>query len=189
VAAGLALLWMSMPALAGKPIYHCTKDGQTVLTDQPCDGAAPAPVGHGSEPGTSVAGSAQAVVGTWAGQAQYQGTESGQRIDAAQSLTPLTLSLTADGKVAGASPDNGCEWSGEWTAGSSPTRFSLELSASGCRYPSFDRRYTGNLSVTWADQSAQFGLQAFDQAHAGQGARMYDIRATLKVDRGAKTDR
>ncbi len=171
--------------MAGKPVYHCSKDGQTVLTDQPCDGAAPASPGHGSEPGTPIAGTAQTVVGTWAGQTQYQGTESGQRIDAAQATVPLTLSFTADGKVAGASPDNGCEWSGVWTAGPSPTRFSLELAASGCRYRSFDRRYTGNLSVAWADQSAQLGLQAFDQPHAGQGARMYDIRATLQVERGA----
>jgi hypothetical protein len=89
------------------------------------------------------------------------------------------LTFSADGKVSGTSPDNGCQWLGVWSAGSTPRLFSLDVSFSGCRYAGFNRRFSGNLTATFPEQSAQLVLQAFDVFHAGQTPRMYDIKATL----------
>jgi hypothetical protein len=176
----LAALLMSLPVCAAKPVYRCVKDGLPVLSDQPCDGAATGDSATGSPTSAPPAGGAQSMPGEWRGQAQYQASESNQQIDAAHAVVALVLKFTADGKVSGSSPDNGCEWLGLWTAGATPRLFTLDISAAGCRFSGFNRRYTGSLSATWMEQSAQVGLQAFDLPHPGQSARMYDIRASLR---------
>lgn len=181
----IALAWVPLPASATSPIYRCTKDGQTVLTDRPCEGISPAPTSGVAAAAPSGAVGNQAVVsssvvGEWRGQTQYQGSESGQAIGEAHTVVPLVLTFSADGKIYGASPDNGCQWLGAWTPGSTPRLFSLDVSFSGCRYAGFNRRFSGNLIATFSEQSAQLTLQAFDVFHAGQTPRMYDIKVTLR---------
>jgi hypothetical protein len=175
VVAGCAL-----PASATSPIYRCTKDGQTVLTDRPCEGSTPALTSGATAAAPSGVVGNQAVVGEWRGETQYQGSEGGQQIGEAHSVVPLVLTLSADGKIYGASPDNGCQWLGVWSPGSTPRLFSLDVSFSGCRYAGFNRRFSGNLIATFSEQSAQLTLQAFDVFHPGQTPRMYDIKATLR---------
>jgi hypothetical protein len=181
----VVLVVLASRASATSPIYRCTKDGQTVLTDRPCEGDTPAPVSGatGAAPSGTVGNqvsAASSVVGEWRGQTQYQASESGQQIGEAHTVVPLVLTFCADGKVSGASSDNGCEWLGVWSPGSTPRLFSLDVSLSGCRYAGFNRRFSGNLIATFPERSAQLTMQGFDVFHGGQTPRMYDIKATLR---------
>jgi hypothetical protein len=97
-------------ALAATPIFKCTKDGKTVYTDRACDSTG-APAADPGVTGSSAGGSAtisatQTVVGDWLGQTQYQAGVNGVRVAEAQSVVPLVLTFSADGKVTGSSPDN-----------------------------------------------------------------------------------
>jgi hypothetical protein len=92
------------------PIYRCTVNGQTVLTDKPCDGPTTVPTSGvtGLTPSGPVSGQlsgAQTIVGAWSGQTQFQGAENAQVIEAAHSVVPLVLTFSADGKVSGSSAD------------------------------------------------------------------------------------
>jgi hypothetical protein len=103
-------LGISSSASAVTTVYHCTKDGQIVLTDKPCD--VPSAAGAGTAPAIGTApkeiSATPTVVGEWKGQTQNYGTENGQLLADAHSVVVLTLSFTEDGKVSGSSPDNGC---------------------------------------------------------------------------------
>jgi hypothetical protein len=172
-------------SVAAAPVYRCLQNGQTVLTDKPCEGTSAQPSFGASavSPGGAAAkqvSAPQSVVGDWRGQTQYQGSENGQQIGEAHTVVPLTMTFSADGKISGLSPDNGCRWLGVWSPGSTPRLFLLDVSFSGCRYAGFNRRFSGSLIATFPEQSAQLTLQAFDVFHPGQNARMYDIKATLR---------
>jgi hypothetical protein len=177
----LIIAWtgFASPALAGRPVYRCTQNGQTILGDTPCQDTAAAASEAGSQSSTTIGGSSS-MVGAWRGQTQYQGSQSGQQIGEAHTVVPLVLTFSADGKVSGTSPENGCQWLGVWTPGSTPGMFSLDVSFSSCRYAGFNGRFSGNLIATFSEQSAQLTLQAFDVFHAGQTPRTYDVKATLR---------
>ena len=91
----LALLALVTAALAASasarsPIYRCTVNGQTVLTDKPCDSAATVPASGvtAASPSAPVSGQvsgAQSVVGDWRGQTQFQGAQNAQVIEEAHS--------------------------------------------------------------------------------------------------------
>jgi hypothetical protein len=176
---------LTLPASATSPIYRCVKNGQTVLTDKPCDGSAnvlPSAIPAASSP-AAVANpipAPQSVVGDWRGQTQYQGTQNGQHMDDAHTVVPLVLTFSADGKVSGSSPDNGCQLLGLWAPGSTPRLFPLDITLSNCRFAGFNRRYSGNLIATFPEQSAQFMLQAYDAIVPGKPMRLYDVKATLR---------
>jgi Domain of unknown function (DUF4124) len=135
---------------ARSPIYRCTVNGQTVLTDKPCDGGATAAVLGVAAPAASgpVSGQvsgAQSIVGDWRGQTQFQGAENTQVIEAAHSVVPLVLTFSADGKVSGASADNGCSLLGLWAPGLTPRLFNLDITLKGCHVAGLNRRYAGTL--------------------------------------------
>jgi hypothetical protein len=180
LAAGIAL-----PASATSPIYRCIKDGQTVLTDKPCDGTVPAPSsGATAAPPSGVAGkqvaASASIVGEWRGQTQFQGAENAQLIAEAHSVVPLVLTFSPDGKVSGMSPDNGCSLLGLWSPGVAPYLFPLDITLKGCRYAGFNLRYSGTLIAKFAENSAQFSLQAVTVLVPGKVFRRYDVGATLR---------
>src|ERR1700722_810710 len=115
-------LGLAASASARTPIYRCTVNGQTVLTDKPCDGPTTAPASGVATPAASgptsgqISG-AQSIVGDWRGQTQFQGAENTQVMEAAHSVVPLMLTFSADGKVSGSSADNGCSLLGLWAPG------------------------------------------------------------------------
>jgi hypothetical protein len=169
---------LSLPASAKSPIYHCVKDGQTVLTDKPCEeasaasstgavGAAPSPV-------------SESVVGEWRGQTQFQGAEKGQELQEAHSVVLLGLTFSADGKVSGKSADIGCELLGVWSPGVTPRLFMLDVTLSNCHYSGLNRRYSGTVTTAHIDQSAQLSLLAYTPPIPGMPLRRYDIEATLR---------
>jgi hypothetical protein len=141
----LILAGLAISASARTPIYRCTENGQTVLTDKPCGGAATVPASGVAAPSPSgpVSGQisgAQTIVGDWRGQTQFQGAQYAQVIDEAHSVVPLVLTFGADGKVSAVSPENGCELLGLWAPGSTPRLFALDITLKGCRYSGLNRR-------------------------------------------------
>jgi len=163
--------------LASTTVYHCTVNGQTVLTDKPCDTPPAAVVGAD---GTKSISATPTVVGEWLGQTQFQGTENGQLMPDAHTVVLLRLRFTADGKVTGSSPDNGCEVLGLWYVGFTPRLFPLDLTLQSCRYSGFNRRYSGNLVATFPTNSAELALQAYTLPVPGQTVTRYDLGATLR---------
>jgi hypothetical protein len=166
---------------AATTVYRCTKDGQVVLTDKPCD--APTVSGTAKAPNSAAPKEISAmptVVGEWKGQTQYQGAENGQLIQDAHSVVLLTLMFTDDGKVSGSSPENGCKVLGVWSPGATSRLFPLDVTLSDCRYAGFNRRYTGQLTATFEKLSGQLFLQAYTLPLPGVPVRRYDVGATLR---------
>lgn len=180
VSAGLAL-----SASARSPIYRCTENGQTVLTDKPCESATTVPASGlaAASPSGPVNGQisgAASVVGDWRGQTQFQGAQNTQVIEEAHSVVPLVLTFSADGKVSGVSAENGCALLGLWAPGSTPRLFALDITLKGCRYSGLNRRYGGNLIATFTENSAQLSLSAYAVSIPGQPIVRYDVGATLR---------
>jgi hypothetical protein len=180
-AAAVVLLGLSLHATvhAAKTIYRCENDGHITLTDKPCDGANPANASNGT---TIPSSSGPSTVGTWNGQLQYSGTEAGEMIPAAHTVVPLTLEFTADGKVTGASPDNGCNWLGVWSQGGKGIErmITLDVALTSCKYSGLDRRYTGTFLLAVPDSSGQVSLLAYTPPIPGQKIRGYTLGGTLR---------
>jgi hypothetical protein len=176
----------ALPATATTPVYRCKENGQTVLTDKPCDGTTPAAssgiavIPSSGTIGDQVSAAPQSVVGDWRGQTQFQGAQNGQLIEEAHTVVPLVLTLTVDGKVSGSSPDNGCTLLGLWSPGVTPRLFPLDVTLKGCRHAGFNRRYSGNLIATFPENAAQFSLQAYTVPIPAQPIRRYDVGATTR---------
>jgi len=165
------------PVFAGRTVYRRTINGQTVLTDRPCDSPPAAVV---SPDGSKSITATPTVVGDWRGQGQFQGTENGRLIADAHTVVPLVLTFTADGKVTGSSPDNGCEVLGLWYVGGTPRLFTLDVTLSKCRYSGFTRQYSGSFVATFPTNSGELALQAYAMPILGQATRRYDVGATLR---------
>jgi len=168
---------LALPASAKSPVYRCVKDGQTVLTDTPCDAA---PAASSSEAARNRTSAPESIVGQWRGQTQFQGAENGQLIEVAHSVVPLALTFSADGKVSGKSADNGCELLGLWAPGVTPRMFTLDITLKNCEYGGLNRRYTGSFIATFPENLAQLSIQAMAVPAPGRIARRYDVGATLR---------
>jgi hypothetical protein len=129
--------FLAASASARSPDYRCAVNGQTILTDKPCDSAVTVPTTGAVATAASGAVSsqpsgAQTIVGNWSGQTQFQGAQNAQVIEEAHSVVPLVLAFSADGKVTGASAENGCLLLGLWAPGSTPRLFNLDITLKGC---------------------------------------------------------
>ena len=175
----LLALSLQSEAYAAKTIYRCEKDGQITLTDNPCEGAKVAESANGT---TIPSATNPSTVGIWNGQLQYSGTEAGEMIEAAHAVVALTLEFTADGKVSGSSPDNGCRWLGVWSQGGKGIErmITLDLSLTNCRFSGFDRRYGGTFLLAVPDSSGQVSLLAYTPPIPGQKVRGYSLGGTLR---------
>jgi hypothetical protein len=78
-------------------VYKCIRDGQTILTDKPCDGAA---VESTVPSQTATIGGPQgstvvplAPIGKWRGQAQFQISENGRHVEQAHTVVVLELAF------------------------------------------------------------------------------------------------
>jgi hypothetical protein len=174
----IVLLVVLASGASAKPtIYRCIKDGQTVLTDTPCDAA---PAASSSEPAGNQTSAPESIVGQWRGQTQFQGAEDGRELQEVHSVVPLVLTFSADGKVSGVSADNGCQLLGLWSPAVTPRLFTLDVTLSDCRYAGLNRRYSGTVTTAQIDQSARLELMAITVPIPGQPIRRYDVGATLR---------
>ena len=98
----------------GQGIYRCTADGKTIFSDKPCS---PGGVDEQSSPRVQVTPTNNTAIATmdysspygeWRGQTQFQISSKGQHVAEAHSVVPMTIAIDSQGKVTGASPENGC---------------------------------------------------------------------------------
>lgn len=177
----IAGLMAGPAAMAGTPIYKCVKDGMVTLTDKPC----PSDSGHadavtGASVTTIVPSSKDpSPVGQWAGQLQYQEAANGKTVQAAHSVALLSADFTADGKVTGSSPDNGCQVLGVWSPGTQTLTW-VDLTFSSCSYPDLNRRYHGSFILARPDSSGNLQIQAIGAAFTTDVAKYFDIKGTLR---------
>jgi hypothetical protein len=171
-------LLVGKPAHAAQTAYRCRSNGQIVLTDQPCPDSKASAQNAVAVPSSHD----PSAVGDWQGQMQYAGTEQGEEIQAAHSVVSLTLEFTADGKVSGKSPGNGCTWLGVWSQGGKGLErlISLNMSMSGCQFAGLNRRFTGTFLLGVPDSSGQMQLGAYPIPLPGQKARAYRLDGTLR---------
>lgn len=162
--------------------YRCVDNGKIVYTDRPC--ANELSTSRGEPPPAKVVGDPSNAAystptGAWRGQAQFQSNVGGAVATEAHAVVPMTIEIDPQGKVIGASPENGCRLLGVASPGILPTMANLDITFSGCRYAGFNRRMSGSLSVYQAQKHAQFQLNSFMVA-PGRVAATYDIRATMR---------
>lgn len=116
--------------------------------------------------------------GGWRGQTQYQAFIRTTSDPAGHIVTNLTIHVDPQGKVVGASTENGCRMLGLAAPSITPTIVTLNITLTGCTYTGFNRTYTGNLSVFSKDAYAKFSLQSIDVSPGKAGT--YNIAATLR---------
>jgi hypothetical protein len=183
---GLLILvgYGALPSSAATTVYRCIKNGQTILADRSCDGqtdtASPANSPSSQSTTTIASSSTPSPTGTWRGQVQYQGRENGQEMEQAHTVAPMTLEFTADGKISGNSADNGCKILGVWSQSNPPQIISVDFTLSACHFAGLDRRYTGSFLLAKPDSSGLLNVLATEFPNATQGARMYDVKGTLR---------
>lgn len=181
-------------ARADQQFYRCVVNGKTTYTDKPCG----APTRHGVEQSSaSTSGNAgqtgrptksieldySTPYGTWRGQAQFQGTTvRGHPVREAHVVVPLTIEVERQGKVRGASPENGCKLLGVAAPYVAPNMLTLDVTLSECRYAALSRRYSGTLVLSQSSNSAQFSLRSLNPMVAMllEGPTNFDIKATMK---------
>ena len=181
------------PAKADQQFYRCVVNGKITYTDKPCD-APTLPGVEGSRASTSSNGARQAAkptksieldystpYGIWRGQAQYQASSKGQPLLKAHAVIPLVIQVEKQGRVRGASPENGCKLLGVAAPYVSPNILTLDVTLSECRYPPLNRRYSGTLALYQSSNSVQFSLQSINVASALIGnVGYFDIKATMR---------
>lgn len=89
-----------------------------------------------------------------------------------------TIAIDPAGKVIGASPDNGCKLLGVAAPFVTPTSLSMDVTFSDCRFPGYNRRYSGDLMLNGAQSNAALTLNSVDMRL--RVPVVYDIRATMR---------
>ena len=183
------------PAKADQQFYRCVVNGKTIYTDKPCDAPTlPDVEGSGATTRSNVSGQAgkparaieldySTPYGIWRGQAQYQGTTvKGQAMPEAHVVVPLVIEVEKQGRVRGASPENGCKLLGVAAPYVAPNMLTLDVTLSECRYPALNRRYSGTLALYQSSNSVQFSLRSLNPMLAVliEGPSNFDIKATMK---------
>jgi hypothetical protein len=173
---------MAVPStVAGTTAYKCVKNGQITLTDKPCPGEKGNADSSTGQSTTTVVPSSKdpSPVGKWSGQLQYQETSNGQAVQAAYSVALLTAEFTADGKVMGSSPENGCQLLGVWSAGGQTLNW-IDLTFGNCNYPDLNRRYHGSLILARPDSSGNLQAQSIGNPFSRDTAKVFDVKGTLR---------
>jgi hypothetical protein len=166
--------------VAGTTVYKCVKDGQITLTDKPCpDGKANTDASTSQSTTVVPSSKDPSPVGKWSGQIQYQEASNGRTVQAAHSVALLTAEFTADGKVMGSSPENGCQVLGVWSAGGQTLNW-IDLTLSSCNYPDLNRRYHGSLILARPDSSGNLQVQSLGTPFSKDTAKVFDVKGTLR---------
>jgi hypothetical protein len=167
---------------AHSAVYRCTTNGTVTYRDTPCDRPSAPPLLQQAPPQTAVppvpATGKPDFYGGWSGQAQYQASINSRPVDEAHAVVDLVLIIDPKGKLTGASQANGCRILGLASPQSSQT-MKLDVTFSGCRYPGFNRRFTGTFGLPPGKSFSTVSLVAYD-VRPGAPSSMYDITATMR---------
>ena len=172
------------PAKADQPFYRCVVNGKTTYADKPCQARAlpgSASTGQNKPPEKGITLDYTTPYGAWRGHAQYQGSVKGQPVQAAHVVVPLVIEVEKQGKVTGASPENGCKLLGV-AAPMSANLLTLDVTLSECGLPALNRRYSGTLALYQTTSSVQLSLQSFNHGLAAvtKGPARFDVKSTMK---------
>lgn len=134
----------------------------------------------------SIAGAAAVVAndystpnGEWHGQAQFHARVGSNFDPKAHSVSDLAVSIDPQGKLTGVSAGTGCRALGLATPSGPKTVFNLDVTFSGCTYPGYNQRYSGNLFLYPKDSYVSLRLRSY-RVDTSSAAVSYDVRATLK---------
>ena len=168
-------------AACGQEIYRCTENGKTTFSDKPCaskdrKSTEPATADERVSSNAAVSSANLTPYGEWRGQTQFQASAKGQRITEAHSVVPMTIAIDRQGKVTGASPENGCRLLGIAAPGTISTILHMDVSLSGCEYAAYNRRFAGMLALYLRDKHVQLSLTSV----APLASQYFDIRATMR---------
>lgn len=169
----LALLILPTIALAQN---RCVENGRVLITDQACPGQQP--VQATLEPALVAAMSYSNAYGPWRGKVQFQHSINGQVVNEAHSVVPMLLEIDPQGKVSGISQEVGCVAKGIATQQFGPTAATLDVTLTGCKYPSYNRRMSGHLIVNQAQKFAQLTLTGQDILRPQNG--FIEIKGSLR---------
>ncbi len=177
----IALLGL-LAATTAMAQYRCLENDKTLFTDKPCATQETSKPSQGNTPkviGDSGNSAYTSLDGDWRGQLQYQATHKGESISAAHAIVQATISIDPQGKILGASPENGCKMKGIASPGLTPDLLSLDITLTGCTFGKFNRRLTGTLALSRAEKRTQFWIYAHPVDFLDPGWS-YDIKGTLR---------
>jgi hypothetical protein len=180
--AAVGLVGLPIVVHAGTHVFKCVKDGQTVLSDRPCDGDDPnkAPSSSLTPEMDLPSTTSPSPIGKWSGQLQFQESENGKTVQAAHSVALSTAEFSADGKVTGASQEIGCRMLGIWGTGLGPRAFTVDLTLSGCAHADLNRRFHGSFILASPDSSGGLQLNAVGSPFTKDVAKSFDVEGTLR---------
>ena len=117
--------------------------------------------------------------GDWRGQAQFHARVGSNFDPKAHSVSDLAISIDPQGKLTGVSAGTGCRVLGLAVPSGPKTAVNLDVTFSGCTYPGYNQRYSGNLFLYPKDSYASLRLRSF-RIDTSSKSESYDVRATLK---------
>lgn len=117
--------------------------------------------------------------GEWHGQAQFHARVGSNFDPKAHSVSDLAISINPEGKVTGVSTGTGCRALGLAVPSGPKTVFNLDVTFTGCSYPGYNQRYSGNLFLYPRDSYASLRLRSY-RIDPTSKSMSYDVRATLK---------
>lgn len=182
VVVALTAAVISTPAKA-QAIYRCEQGDKVTYTDAPCEKPLIQQVGGATATSpprkqTVVGGGYTNPYGPWSGQAQFQIMNANVlKSEGNHFIAFLDIMIGEDGKVTGASAENGCRMLGLASPGITPTMLNLDVAISNCPAQLFNRRYHGTLIMSAKNRTAQLNVRAL-QIGIGQAVTA-DIKATL----------
>lgn len=97
---------------------------------------------------------------------------------AGHTVTNLTIAIDPQGKVVGASAENGCRMLGIAAPGMTSTIVKLDVTLRDCRYTGLNRTYKGHLSVYSQEGYAALSLQALEIGRGTGGT--FNITSTMR---------
>lgn len=162
--------------------YRCVENGKTIFQERPCVAEPPHSVPTGNNPkviGDAGNSAYSSGYGDWRGQLQYQASINGQPISEAHAIVQTTISIDPQGKIAGASQENGCKMKGLASPGVMPSILNLDITLTGCHYPNLNRRLSGTLALYPAQKQTQFWIYAA-QIDLRKPGHSFDIKGTLR---------
>ena len=117
--------------------------------------------------------------GEWRGQAQFHARVGSDFDPKAHSVSDLAISIDSQGKLTGVSTGTGCHALGLAVPTGPKTAFNLDVTFSGCTYPGYNQRYSGNLFLYPKDSYSSLRLRSY-RIDPNSKSVSYDVRATLK---------
>jgi len=158
--------------------YRCNENGKVMYSDRPCTNQAAPIIVEGNtkvigDAGNSAYGTTN---GAWRGQVQFMAKAGTSVISEAHAVVPFVIEIDPKGKVTG--NGNGCSLKGIAAPSPMNTITNLDVTLTGCSFPSYNRQMTGRLALYKAQKYVDFSIVSYDMQRRPSG--YYEIKGTLR---------